>query len=131
MAENNRANRVLVRSEMSKMSDRWAWTLNNPGEWRPRWSDIGQVAYAIYQVERGENGTEHLKATCASTSASAAAPSSACSITRPCTSRPRAETSKPTRTTAPRRTRRSSRQSSTAPSTPRPVNKVSAPTSRL
>ena len=61
MAENNRANRVLVRSEMSKMSDRWAWTLNNPGEWRPRWSDIGQVAYAIYQVERGENGTEHLQ----------------------------------------------------------------------
>lgn len=39
---------------------RWVFTLNNPGDFRPDFN-VPSVHYAIYQLERGENGTPHLQ----------------------------------------------------------------------
>lgn len=38
--------------------DRWSWTLNNPGEFKPHW-DPQEMHYMVYQLEEGENHTPH------------------------------------------------------------------------
>lgn len=43
------------------MNGRWTFTLNNPGEYRPRF-DVQQVAYMVYQLEEGDaEHTPHLQ----------------------------------------------------------------------
>jgi len=44
---------------MSK-SARYVFTVNNPGEYKPRW-DVVAMKYLVYQVERGESGTLHIQ----------------------------------------------------------------------
>lgn len=39
---------------------RWCFTLNNPGDFRPKY-DADHVRYMVYQLEAGENGTPHLQ----------------------------------------------------------------------
>lgn len=39
--------------------NRWIFVMNNPGEWRP--PSGSDVAYMIYQLEKGEQGTTHLQ----------------------------------------------------------------------
>jgi len=49
---------------MNLQSERWCFTVNNPGEWRPDWEslrDDWEAAYMIYQLERGAQGTPHLQ----------------------------------------------------------------------
>ena len=40
--------------------DRWTWTLNNPGDFRPHWDPL-TMHYMIYSLERGAEGTPHLQ----------------------------------------------------------------------
>lgn len=44
---------------MTKVA-RWCFTVNNPGEWRPAF-DGAQMDYLCYELERGEQGTEHVQ----------------------------------------------------------------------
>lgn len=46
-----------VQSERT-MVDRWCWTINNPGDYTPRW-DPTKMKYQVYEMEVGENGTPH------------------------------------------------------------------------
>ena len=39
---------------------RWCFTLNNPAAWRPVFKPE-HMAYLVYQLERGENGTLHVQ----------------------------------------------------------------------
>lgn len=39
-------------------SNRWAWTMNNPEAWLPVWNPE-EMAYLVYQLERGAQGTAH------------------------------------------------------------------------
>lgn len=41
-------------------SARWVFTINNPGVYLPPW-DVTAMAYMVWQVERGENGTTHIQ----------------------------------------------------------------------
>ena len=41
-------------------SKRWCFTINNPGAFRPAYMPA-VVDYMVFQLERGENGTEHLQ----------------------------------------------------------------------
>lgn len=38
----------------------WCFTVNNPGAWRPLWQPT-EMAYLCYEIERGEQGTEHVQ----------------------------------------------------------------------
>nr|WAE42950.1 MAG: replication associated protein [Cressdnaviricota sp.] len=40
---------------------RWTWTLNNPAEYDPQAHMGPEVAYAIWQTERGADGTTHIQ----------------------------------------------------------------------
>lgn len=42
-----------------KMTKRWCFTVNNPGEWKPEYKD--GMDFLIWQYEIGENGTEHIQ----------------------------------------------------------------------
>lgn len=42
------------------MSNRWCFTCNNPGDYRPRFEPL-DMDYMVFQLERGEAGTEHLQ----------------------------------------------------------------------
>ena len=43
------------------MNNRWCFTINNPGEYRPVFRPE-HMAYLVYQIERGsEAGTQHLQ----------------------------------------------------------------------
>lgn len=42
------------------MNKRWTFTLNNPGVTRPVW-DNTKMDYLVYQLEQGEQGTQHLQ----------------------------------------------------------------------
>lgn len=44
---------------MSK-SARWVFTVNNAGEYRPRW-DVTAMEYLVWQMERGDSGTPHVQ----------------------------------------------------------------------
>ena len=61
MSANRDEVRRLVRSELNRISPRWCWTLNNPGDWRPSLETLPQIEYAIYQLEQGAAGTQHLQ----------------------------------------------------------------------
>lgn len=41
-------------------SARWVFTVNNPGEYRPRWDPVA-MKYLVFQLERGEEGTLHIQ----------------------------------------------------------------------
>lgn len=45
---------------VSVKTKRWAFTLNNPGEWRPVFVEA-RMDYLVYQDEIGENGTLHVQ----------------------------------------------------------------------
>ncbi|AXH75335.1 MAG: putative viral replication protein [Cressdnaviricota sp.] len=45
---------------MSHQAQRWCFTVNNPGTFRPAWVP-DQMSYMIYQLEKGEAGTPHLQ----------------------------------------------------------------------
>lgn len=46
---------------MTTTSQRWCFTVNNPGDWRPGWRPA-TMAYLVWQVERGEQaGTMHVQ----------------------------------------------------------------------
>lgn len=47
-------------AQRGSKSARWVFTVNNPGQWRPTW-DVTAMAYMVWQVERGENGTTHIQ----------------------------------------------------------------------
>lgn len=42
------------------MSARWSFTVNNPGDYRPAFN-AGSMAYLVFQLERGAEGTPHLQ----------------------------------------------------------------------
>lgn len=42
------------------LTNRWCFTLNNPGTWRPLFQEPAMI-FLIYQLERGEQGTLHLQ----------------------------------------------------------------------
>lgn len=42
------------------LSKRWAWTVNNPGDWTPVWQPA-KMDYMVWQREVGEQGTEHIQ----------------------------------------------------------------------
>lgn len=43
---------------MGTRTDRWTWTINNPGTFVPRWDPI-DMHYMVFQMERGADGTLH------------------------------------------------------------------------
>ena len=47
-------------AELRGMSMRWCFTLNKPGDWRPVFKPE-HMAYLVYQLERGEQGTLHVQ----------------------------------------------------------------------
>lgn len=47
-------------AERNGKTARWCFTINNPGTYTPRW-DITSMAYMVWQLERGINGTPHIQ----------------------------------------------------------------------
>lgn len=45
------------------LSKRWAFTLNNPGDWTPQTDGDrnGEIAFMVWQTERGAEGTTHIQ----------------------------------------------------------------------
>ena len=50
--------------------DRWTWTLNNPGDFRPHWDPL-TMHYMIYSLSVAQRALRTCRATPASASASA------------------------------------------------------------
>lgn len=51
---------MAVDENDTRMSNRWCFTLNNPGETRPLFNPR-LMNYMIWQLERGEHGTPHIQ----------------------------------------------------------------------